>query len=186
MATISFSTAYVSAVTSDLTKSNPSSGVQVSSSDGASASASAETTAGLSNILEGSLFAPLVGTSSYQSFNNYRGTVTAVSGSIVFQNSSNQTLVSYTIAELTKSMDANGYVIIANFPPKIPSLAGTISTMILSASDSVNTKTITFSIGAPSGGADIQFDDRDLVTSQPWRLDGNIKFRVPVSYEYTV
>lgn len=46
-------------------------------------------------------------------------------------------------------------------------------------------RTITLTVGAVNSSADVRFDDRTLVTNQPWRLDGSIKFRAPISYEYT-
>jgi hypothetical protein len=176
MATISFSTAYVSSVTDNLTITTFNPGV-----GGFSGNASSVNTAATqANFLRGSLFSAGVGTPSSNSFTE------ATPGTITFKDSTNATLVTYTTAELTRTMDAAGYVVMSNFPPKTPSAAGTISTIIIDSADTTTSKQITLSVGAPGGGADIQFDDRALVTSQPWRLDGNIKFRVPVSYEYTV
>jgi hypothetical protein len=91
-------------------------------------------------------------------------------------------LATYAISELTRAMDANGFVTISNFPPKIPVAAGTISTVIIETGP----KSIILTVGAPGGAADVQFSDRVLVTTQPWRLDGSIKFRIPLSYEYTL
>jgi hypothetical protein len=174
MATISFSTAYVSSVTNDLTITTFNPGISTGFNDGAITNGAAAQ----ANFLRGSLFS--AGFSGGTSFTQ------ATAGSITFKDSTNATLVTYTTAELTRTMDANGYVVMSNFPPKTPSVAGTISTIIIDSADATTSKQIILSVGAPGGGADIQFDDRTLVTTQPWRLDGNIKFRVPVSYEYTV
>jgi hypothetical protein len=133
----------------------------------------------------GSIFSELRATSYSGGVNgnpNFATASTSVAGNITFRNSSDVALATYAISELTRAMDANGYVTISNFPPKIPSAAGTISTVVIQTGN----KSIILTVGAPSGSADVQFDDRVLVTSQPWRLDGSIKFRVPVSYEYTV
>jgi hypothetical protein len=193
MSTISFSTAYVSKVTNSLTAASftPS---NVTSSPTTSGSVAATTD--VNNIVApintfiGSFFSYLVGTSTSNYYSNpstyYQGIATILSSTIYFKNSSGDTLVSYTVSELARTMDANGYVVISNFPPKTPSLAGTISSIELYADTQVNNKTITFTAGAGGGSADIQFDDRVLVTTQPWRLDGSIKFRIPVSYEYTL
>jgi hypothetical protein len=170
MPTISFSTTYVSQVSSSVTSTTANITTSVSTST------NLELKVAELNRIQGSMLSFFVQTGSFSPFISQPATIT-------FRNSTDQTLVSYSANELTRTLDANGYVVMSNFPPKIPSLAGTISSMVITA-DAL--KVTTFSVGAPGGGADIQFDDRDLVTSQPWRLDGNIKFRVPVSYEYTV
>jgi hypothetical protein len=85
---------------------------------------------------------------------------------------------------LTRTIDAEGYCVLSNFPPKTPVVAGTISDIYF-RTDTGAFRTITLTVGAPAGAADVQFDDRVLVTNQPWRLDGSIKFRVPISYEYS-
>jgi hypothetical protein len=108
--------------------------------------------------------------------------VTGASGSVSFRNSSGTTLTSYLASELTRTIDAEGYAVLANFPPKLPTVAGTISDIHFMT---VTGRTMTLTVGAPNSAADVQFDDRALVTSQPWRLDGSIKFRVPMSYEFT-
>jgi hypothetical protein len=175
MATISFSTAYVSSVTDNLTVTTFNPSIAFGNNQSPTQAAMVQ-----SNFLRGSLFSAGQATSSSSS------TSFAQPGSIIFRDSTNAILVTYNTSELTRTMDAAGYVVMSNFPPKIPSAAGTISTIIINSADLNTSKEITLSVGAPGGGADIQFDDRTLVTTQPWRLDGNIKFRVPVSYEYTV
>jgi hypothetical protein len=185
MATISFSTAYASKVTDNLTTTSPSySSFSVYTGDSSFVvnTAAINTAAAQTNLLMGSLFSYLI----FGSYSSLLANATTTPSAILFKDGTNQTLISYTLADLTRSVDADGYVVISNFAPKTPSLAGTISSIEIVADTSVNNKQITFSVGAPGGGADIQFDDRDLVTSQPWRLDGNIKFRVPISYTYTV
>jgi hypothetical protein len=106
------------------------------------------------------------------------------SASILFRNSSGTTLTSYLASELTRTIDSDGYCVLSNFPPKTPVAAGTISDIYFKA-DSGEYRTITLTVSAPDGSGDVQFDDRALVTNQPWRLDGSIKFRVPISYTYS-
>jgi hypothetical protein len=190
MPTISLSTPYAFLVTDNLTTSNISSTTGVTGSSpnntsGTDAIANAYTAATQVNFLMGSIFSELRATTSTGGVNGnpYFATAsTSVAGNITFRNSSNSALATYAITELTRVMDVNGYVTISNFPPKIPSVAGTISTVIIETGN----KSIVLTVGAPGGQSDVQFDDRVLVTNQPWRLDGSVKFRVPVSYEYTV
>lgn len=111
-------------------------------------------------------------------------TPSVTSASIFFRNSSGVTLTSYLASELTRTIDAQGYCVLSDFPPKIPSVAGTISDIYFRA-DTGAIRTITLTVGAVNSSADVRFDDRTLVTNQPWRLDGSIKFRAPISYEYT-
>jgi hypothetical protein len=104
-----------------------------------------------------------------------------------FKNSSNVTLVSYTAAEiLSRTMDDDGFCVLTNFPQKTPSVAGTIS-YVLITNGNVNsfTREVILLVGSPGSGSDIEFDDRVLVTNQPWRLDGSIKFRAPITYTWT-
>lgn len=185
MATISISTNMVRDVTDNL------SGLSLLQIVGNStgSSSTAETLAiGYKNTINqnlslGSIFAYLKTLSITYSNPTYYATWTAGGSNISFLDSNSQTLTTYTTNELTRTVDSNGYVILSNFPPKTPVLAGTVSSILIDTGDS---KTITLTVGNPASGADIEFSDRSLITSQPWRLDGSIKFRVPVSYEYTV
>jgi hypothetical protein len=104
-----------------------------------------------------------------------------------FKNSSNVTLVSYTAAEiLSRTMDDDGFCVLTNFPQKTPSVAGTIS-YVLITNGNVNSfaREVILLVGSPGSGSDIEFDDRVLVTNQPFRLDGSIKFRAPITYTWT-
>jgi hypothetical protein len=145
------------------------------------------------NSLASMLNADTSVTPSYGSIIHYWGSVGAygnnnpgVTGlqpsAINFKNSSGTTLTSYTISELTRTIDADGYLVLSNFPPRTPVTAGTISQISI---DNGNRRTITLTVGAPNGSSDVQFSDRDLVTTQPWRLDGTIKFRIPTSYTWS-
>jgi hypothetical protein len=104
-----------------------------------------------------------------------------------FKNSSNTTLVSYTAAEiLSRTMDNDGYCVLTNFPQKTPSVAGTISYVLITNGNVGSfTREVILLVGSPGSGSDVEFDDRVLVTNQPWRLDGSIKFRAPITYTWT-
>lgn len=100
-----------------------------------------------------------------------------------FKNSSNTTLISYSSAEIvSRTIDANGYCVLSNFPQKIPSVAGTIDYIYING---ISNREITLTVGATGSGTDVEFDDRTLVTTQPWRLDGSIKFRIPITWTWS-
>jgi hypothetical protein len=104
-----------------------------------------------------------------------------------FRNAAGTTLISYKAAEIvSRTIDANGYCVLSNFPEKTPSVAGTIDYILIhNNSQDLFARTITLSVGAAASGSDVEFADRTLVTSQPWRLDGTIKFRAPTSYTFS-
>jgi hypothetical protein len=196
MATVSFSTAFVADVMNRLTLTSTSpessdvsppllrtASVNVSNIDNVWASGSS-----LRPHAFGGIFADTASQLIWQSYSsngeNRYGSPTVTSASIFFRNSSGTTLTSYLASELTRTIDANGYCVLSNFPPKTPVVAGTISDIYF-RTDTGAFRTITLTVGAPDSSADVQFDDRVLVTDQPWRLDGSIKFRVPISYEYS-
>jgi hypothetical protein len=200
MATVSFSTAFISDVVERLTLTNNTGERRdvLASSLGVYARVGYFANVNITNphtISSGSslggIFADLPPTLIYSSLRSdspgertVYDTPTPISASILFRNSSGTTLTSYLASELTRTIDADGYCVLSNFPPKTPVTAGTISDILFRA-DTGSIRTITLTVGAPAGPADVQFDDRILVTNQPWRLDGSIKFRVPMSYEYT-
>jgi hypothetical protein len=187
MATISLSTAYASRVTNEISNFSflPQVSMAYTGDTGTSAANSFSNFINDNNTIVGPSFGSILhryatisggGSSSV-------GVAGPVNGIIRFKNSSNVDLTTYSTAELTRTIDTQGYLVLANFPPKIPTTAGRISTIVIEASTA---RTITLTVGAPGGTSDVQFDDRDLVTTQPWRLDGSIRFRVPISYEYTL
>jgi hypothetical protein len=126
-------------------------------------------------------------TVSGNSFNGYN-TILSTSVRFDFKNSSNETLVSYTAAEiLSRTMDSSGFCVLTNFPQKTPSLAGTISYVLITNGNTNSfAREVILLVGAPGSGTDIEFDDRVLVTNQPWRLDGSIKFRAPITYTWAI
>jgi hypothetical protein len=201
MATVSFSTAFITDVMERLTLTDNTGERRdvLSSAVGNYARVEYQSSSAISNPHTissdsslGGIFADLPPTLT---FNQNRSDIlggngalyiapTPISASIFFRNSSGTTLTSYLASELTRTIDANGYCVLSNFPPKTPVVAGTISDIYF-RTDTGAFRTITLTVGAPDSSADVQFDDRVLVTNQPWRLDGSIKFRVPISYEYS-
>jgi hypothetical protein len=189
MATVSFSTAHIIDVMENLTKTSSPVDLFTNLERAGSVDATANINTFIFNVVPyGSLFARYNLSGAYNS-NVIGGTpsaqvrgVTGASGSIVFRNSSGTVLTTYAASELTRTIDATGYCLLSNFPPKIPTVAGTISDIYFST---VTGRNMTLTVGAPSSGADVEIVDRVLVTSNPWRLDGTIKFRVPISYDYT-
>lgn len=106
-----------------------------------------------------------------------------LAASFNFRNASGTTLTSWLANQLTRTIDNEGYAVMSNFPAKIPAVAGTVSDIQIITNNT--NRSIVLTVGAPGSGADVEFQDRTLVTSQPWRLDGSIKFRVPISYTYS-
>jgi hypothetical protein len=131
---------------------------------------------------------------SYRSYDgggyNYMMINTSPTGcKFEFQNSSGLTLTKWQATEIvSRTIDANGYCVLSNFIEKIPTNAGTIDKLVITSGtydDNAFYRTITLSIGPTGSGADIEFDDRALVTNQPWRLDTAIKFRIPMEWNWT-
>lgn len=119
------------------------------------------------------------------------------SHNIYFKNSLGQTLASSTMANFTRTMAANGYVVYSNFQPVTPVLNGTIAYIDIQSRSVLHyagisnvTATspyeITLTVGAIGSGADVEIDNRDLTTTQPWRMDGSIRFRVPNTFTYSL
>lgn len=187
MATISISTALVKEITDSLTYRNTLDGEyeyttgSVGSQDYSyvtnSRSARSNTT-----LPFGSLFAQYSNNTG-----SYSPVISMASGNsgitFAFKNSSNTTLTSYGSTEIvTRTIDADGYCVLSNFPERIPVAAGTIDYIYISGNSG---REITLSVGTTGSGADVEFVDRVLVTNQPWRLDGSIKFRIPISYTFS-
>jgi hypothetical protein len=111
---------------------------------------------------------------------------------MLFKNSVGDTLISTTIGNFTRTMAANGYVVLNNFTPVTPVANGTIAYIEIAnwiggvSTNPTNYYFWTLVVGGIGSGADIEIDDRDVTTNQPWRLDGSIRFRVPSSYTYSL
>ena len=173
MATISFSPALVAAITNQLT-----------------------TVTATSATLDYATY--LFQSTGYIPFNNGNPTSGKNVATVYFKNSAGTTLAAVSLGSLTRTQDVNGYIAFTNFPSTTPSVAGTIDYIQISkASFTYNTSaysqstisstpyTVTLTVGDTGSGADVEIANRDLVTNQPWRLDGAIRFRVPDSYTYS-
>lgn len=186
MATISISTALVKEITDSLTYrvAADSTYEYYLGSTGTDYSYTTNSRAAASNttLPFGSLFGKYSGQGQSYSGNLYLGTF--LNGIVFeFKNSSNATLTAYGASEIiSRVMTEDGYCVLSNFPEKIPSAAGTIDYIYISGNSG---REITLSVGTTGSGADVEFVDRTLVTSQPWRLDGVIKFRIPMSFTYS-
>ena len=178
MATISFSPSLVSAITNQLTTLSTNGGALNTSTY---------------------LFTTLGATSWTGTYGGYANPG-SFPATVYFKNSAGNTLASLLITALTRTQDVNGYVAFSNFPELTPTLAGTIDYIQISQSTvtyvtgyngSVTYGTgtsyysVTLTVGDTGSGADVEIANRDLVTNQPWRLDGSIRFRVPDSYTYS-
>lgn len=115
---------------------------------------------------------------------------------IYFKNSSGTILAQGTIANFTRTMAANGYCVLSNFTPVTPVVNGTIAYIEISmpanqvqhdnGQNPASKHAMTLVVGAIGSGADVEIDNRDLTTTQPWRLDGSIRFRVPNTFTYSL
>lgn len=188
MATLTISTALAADITDSLTyRIATDSAYEYSGYAGGSYSVP-QNRASIGNYGEkGSLFGSYYyysdGGTYYSMLNN-----TATGCKFEFQNSSGLTLTKWQASEIvSRTIDANGYCVLSNFPEKIPTSAGTIDKLLITSGTYTNadTRTITLSIGPTGSGADIEFDDRALVTNQPWRLDTAIKFRIPMEWNWS-
>lgn len=188
MATMTISTALVTDITDSVTYRNASDSTweYLTGSGGNWTSDQANYGPRANSNEKGSLLASYYTQYSSNSYNTYLGESTGYGVKFEFKNAANTTLTTYYTTEIvSRSMDANGYCVLSNFPAKTPAAAGTIDYILISSSAPSHDRDITLSVGASGSGADVEFDDRTLVTTQPWRLDGIIKFRVPISYTWS-
>jgi hypothetical protein len=119
---------------------------------------------------------------------------------VYFKNSLGTTLLTMGMSAFTRTMATNGYAVLTNPTAYTPSVAGTIAYIEIdhdsanynyaypTAGDATmaNIYKITLTVGAIGSGADVEIDNRDLTTTQPWRLDGSIRFRVPNTFTYSL
>ncbi len=114
-----------------------------------------------------------------------------------FKNSLGNNLTYATMSQFTRTMATNGYAVFSNLPPLTVNQSGTIAYIeinnvglqhwIGSGSTIVAPPyTITLTVGAIGSGADVEIDNRDVTTTQQWRLDGSIRFRVPNTITYSL
>lgn len=118
---------------------------------------------------------------------------------VYFKNSLGTTLLTMSMSAFSRTMATNGYCVLSNPSAYTPPVAGTIAYIEIDH-DSTNYNyaspvgdatmsniyKITLTVGAIGSGADVEIDNRDLTTTQPWRLDGTIRFRVPNTFTYSL
>lgn len=117
---------------------------------------------------------------------------------IYFKNSLGTTLLTRDLyTGFTRTMSANGYCVLSMNGAASPAQTGTISYIEIDHVPATNYGPTGFSqladkvkiiltVGAIGSGADVEIDNRDLTTTQPWRLDGSIRFRVPNTFTYSL
>jgi hypothetical protein len=125
-------------------------------------------------------------TTTYNQGSQFSPSPALVYSNVYFKNSLGQTLISTTMANFTRTMATNGYVVFNNFLPVTPSVNGTIAYIEISPNLTPTYYLWTLTVGAIGSGADVEIDNRDVTTTQPWRMDGSIRFRVPNSYTYSL
>lgn len=145
---------------------------------------------GAGGSLLGAYSAQYAGTTSFHlvdGFNGYNNVNANAYVRFDFNNAAGLTLISYRAADIiSRTIDANGYCVLSNFPEKTPQNSGTIDYILIhNQNQDLFARTITLSVGPPASGSDVEFADRTLVNNQPWRLDGTIKFRAPTSYTFS-
>jgi hypothetical protein len=129
---------------------------------------------------KGSLFAGYLATNNGSSGGTMELDVSLTT--FAFKNASGTTLTSWTANQIvSRTIDANGYCVLTNFPEKTPVVAGTIEQLVITN----GVKVITMVVGDQGSGSDVEFNDRVLVTNQPWRLDTSIKFRIPMEWNWS-
>jgi hypothetical protein len=186
MATMTISTAFTADIVDSLTYRNAADSAYeyptwqfFNSGDSSHISRGAEANS-TSTPEKGSLFA------GYSVVNNggSGGTMTLATSltTFAFCNASGTTLTSWTAHEIeSRTIDANGYCVLTNFPQKTPAVAGTIEQLVITN----GVKVITFVVGDEGSSSDVEFNDRTLITTQPWRLDTSIKFRIPMAWNWS-
>jgi len=190
MATMTISTALAADITDSMTYRTLADSTYEYPSYRGGAQSTAQSRVSIGNFENyGSIFA------SYRSYfdglwNMELDNTTANACKFEFQNSSGTTLTFWYSSEIvSRTIDANGYCVLTNFPQKIPSVAGTIDKLLITAGGAANTnanlRTITLIVGDEGSGSDVEFNDRTLVTTQPWRLDTSIKFRIPMAWNWS-
>jgi hypothetical protein len=118
---------------------------------------------------------------------------------VYFKNSLGQTLLTISMSVFTRTMATNGYAVLTNAAAYVPAGSGTIAYIEIDHDNLYNNQyptlgdaslnniyKMTLVVGAIGSGADVEIDNRDLTTTQPWRLDGSIRFRVPNTFTYSL
>jgi hypothetical protein len=118
---------------------------------------------------------------------------------VLFKNSLGTTLVTSTMSGsgFTRTMASNGYVVFSNMQAVVPNSSGTIAYIEIigfSANHFPGSNptipvsspyTMTLTVGDIGSGADVEIDDLNVVSNQPWRMNGSIRWRVPNTFNYS-
>ena len=116
---------------------------------------------------------------------------------VLFKNALGSTLVSTNMAGFTRTLATNGYAVFSDMQAVTPGANGTIAYIeIISPSVThfvgsnpsgsfTGPYTMTLTVGDIGSGADVEIDDKDVVTNQPWRLNGSIRWRAPNTFNYS-
>jgi hypothetical protein len=101
------------------------------------------------------------------------------------------------MAGFTRTLATNGYAVFSDMQAVTPGANGTIAYIeIISPSVThfvgsnpsgsfTGPYTMTLTVGDIGSGADVEIDDKDVVTNQPWRLNGSIRWRAPNTFNYS-
>lgn len=135
---------------------------------------------------------------AWQQTNYPYATVSLFETSFVqFKDVSNNVLVKVALDTFTRTQDGNGYIVYSGMPATYPTANGTVAFLTFdgllterSGYQAPTTTTyahsVTLTVDDVETGADIELADRNIVTGQPWRMDGSFRFRIPSSYTYTL
>ena len=116
---------------------------------------------------------------------------------VLFKNALGATLVTTSMAGFTRTLATNGYAVFSNMQAVTPGASGTIAYIeIVSQVVSHYTGssyvtgltgpyTMTLTVGDIGSGADVEIDDLDVVSNQPWRMNGSIRWRAPNVFNYS-
>jgi len=112
---------------------------------------------------------------------------------VLFKNALGTTLVAGSMSGFTRTMASNGYVVFSDMQAVVPSNSGTVAyaeivsqSVIPYLGTLVNSPyTMTLTIGDIGSGADVEIDDLDVVSNQPWRMNGSIRWRAPNTFNYS-
>ena len=126
------------------------------------------------------------------------GTPSAISYLVYFKNALGTTLVTTNMAGFTRTQATNGYAVFSNMQAVTPGVSGTIAYIEIIAQQGFNhyngssqvpfsatAYTMTLTVGDIGSGADVEIDDLNVVSNQPWRMNGSIRWRAPNTLNYS-
>jgi hypothetical protein len=100
------------------------------------------------------------------------------------------------MAGFTRTLATNGYAVFSDMQAVTPGANGTIAYIEIvspqvfhlvggSQTSQTGPYTMTLTVGDIGSGADVEIDDKNVVTNQPWRLNGSIRWRAPNTFNYS-